>query len=268
MWPLCAWAWSITPVTRNSVETDAFLDFLHDTISLDKIGSYPWKSTCRRGGVRVVSSWQRNGALNGPEQYLIRLVGLASHMSDFFPDPDLEPSAVCECLPGAVHWFRCGFHRAFSFPASAWTAFLEKVRWNMDEKVSHSQEGAALIFLAKYRLADCMAIEMSGQVTPLLRIGGVDCFAQSSVLYETTHWPGEWDRPVILNILILAKALRDFLFSRLRLYWGLQITMLSSVLSVIRGCLNQEEKNSSPSPVMYSENTGPFQLVSAQNAMS
>lgn len=113
--------------------------------------------------------------MNGPEQYLIHLAGLASrplHMSDFFPDPDLEPPAVCECLPGVRHWSRCGFHSAFSFPASAWTAFLEKVRWSTSEKGSHSQEGAALIFLAKYRLADCMAIETSGQVTPLLRIGG------------------------------------------------------------------------------------------------
>lgn len=44
---------SITPATRNTVEIDVFLDFLQDTISLDKIGSYPWKSTCRRRGVRV-----------------------------------------------------------------------------------------------------------------------------------------------------------------------------------------------------------------------
>lgn len=66
-------------------------------------------------------------------------------------------------------------------------------------------------------------------------------------------------RPVTSNILILSKALCDFLFSWLRLYWGLQITMLLSVLSVIRGCLNQDKKNSSPSPVIYSQDPGPFQ---------
>lgn len=65
-------------------------------------------------------------------------------------------------------------------------------------------------------------------------------------------------RPVTSNILILAKVLRDFLFSQLRLYWGLQITMLLSVLAAIRGCLNQDKKNGPANPVMYSQDTGPF----------
>lgn len=86
--------------------------------------------------------------------------------------------------------------------------------------------------------------------------GGLLCPEQCFLWDHPLAW--RRDRPVTSNILTLAEA-SGFLFSRLGLYWGLQITTILSVLSVIRGCLNQDKKNSSASPVMSSEHTGPFQ---------